>query len=45
MRKIPRLIKKWSTYTIIVYLQLGMMVIAVGLSSYNIALFHLVNHA
>ena len=26
-------------------LQLGMMVIAVGLSSYNIALFHLVNHA
>jgi NADH-ubiquinone oxidoreductase chain 5 len=27
------------------YLQLGMMVIAIGLSSYNIALFHLVNHA
>ncbi|EER36340.1 NAHD dehydrogenase subunit 5 (mitochondrion) [Histoplasma capsulatum H143] len=26
-------------------LQLGMMVIAIGLSSYNIALFHLVNHA
>ena len=25
--------------------QLGMMVIAVGLSSYNIAIFHLVNHA
>src|SRR5204863_434057 len=25
--------------------QLGMIVIAVGLSSYNIALFHLVNHA
>jgi NADH-ubiquinone oxidoreductase chain 5 len=25
--------------------QLGMMIIAVGLSSYNIALFHLVNHA
>ena len=25
--------------------QLGMMVIAVGLSTYNIALFHLVNHA
>lgn len=25
--------------------QLGMMVIAVGLSSYNLALFHLVNHA
>jgi NADH-ubiquinone oxidoreductase chain 5 len=25
--------------------QLGMMVIAVGLSSYNIALFHLINHA
>ncbi len=25
--------------------QLGMMVLAVGLSSYNIALFHLVNHA
>jgi NADH-ubiquinone oxidoreductase chain 5 len=25
--------------------QLGMMVIAVGLSSYHIALFHLVNHA
>jgi len=29
----------------IVILQLGMMVIAIGLSSYNIALFHLVNHA
>jgi len=26
-------------------LQLGMMVIAVGLSSYNLALFHLINHA
>lgn len=26
-------------------LQLGMMVIAVGLSSYNVALFHLINHA
>jgi len=25
--------------------QLGMMVIAVGLSSYNLALFHLINHA
>ena len=25
--------------------QLGMMVIAIGLSSYNIAIFHLVNHA
>ena len=25
--------------------QLGMMVIAVGISSYNIALFHLINHA
>jgi len=25
--------------------QLGLMVIAVGLSSYNVALFHLVNHA
>ena len=25
--------------------QLGMMVIAIGLSSYNIALFHLINHA
>lgn len=25
--------------------QLGMMVLAVGLSSYNIALFHLINHA
>jgi NADH-ubiquinone oxidoreductase chain 5 len=25
--------------------QLGMMVLAIGLSSYNIALFHLVNHA
>ena len=25
--------------------QLGMMVVAVGLSSYNVALFHLVNHA
>lgn len=29
----------------IVISQLGMMVIAVGLSSYNIALFHLINHA
>lgn len=26
-------------------MQLGMMVIAIGLSSYNVALFHLVNHA
>src|SRR2546423_417594 len=25
--------------------QLGMMIIAIGLSSYNIALYHLVNHA
>ena len=25
--------------------QLGMMVVAIGLSSYNIALFHLINHA
>lgn len=25
--------------------QLGMMVIAIGLSSYNVALFHLINHA
>ena len=25
--------------------QLGMMVIAIGLSSYSLALFHLVNHA
>jgi NADH-ubiquinone oxidoreductase chain 5 len=25
--------------------QLGMMVIGIGLSSYNIALFHLINHA
>lgn len=25
--------------------QLGMMIIAVGLSSYNVALFHLINHA
>src|SRR5580693_8204089 len=25
--------------------QLGMMVLAIGLSSYNIALFHLINHA
>ena len=48
MRKIPRLIKKWSKlrhFIMIVIPQLGMMVIAVGLSSYNIALFHLVNHA
>lgn len=28
-----------------IYKQLGMMFIAVGLSSYNIALFHLINHA
>lgn len=55
MRKIPRLIKKWSTLCHLNIhffcilsdnnLQLGMMVIAVGLSSYNVALFHLVNHA
>ncbi|RYE14518.1 MAG: hypothetical protein EOP34_06340 [Rickettsiales bacterium] len=48
MGKIPRLIKKWSKLRhiiMIVILQLGMMVIAVGLSSYGIALFHLVNHA
>lgn len=46
MRKIPRLIKKWSKIQFIfVFQQLGMMVIAVGLSSYNIALFHLINHA
>jgi len=38
-------------YTIYFYfynkciLQLCMMVIAVGLSSYNVALFHLINHA
>ena len=32
-------------YFIIVNLQLGMMVIAIGLSSYNLALFHLINHA
>jgi len=25
--------------------QLGMMVIAIGLSSYNVAIFHLMNHA
>ena len=55
MREIPRLMKKWSVlYHLNIYffcilndnnLQLGMMVIAVGLSSYNVALFHLVNHA
>ena len=48
MGKISRLIKKWSTLhykIIIVILQLGMMVIAIGLSSYTIALFHLINHA
>ena len=48
MRKIPRLIKKWTKLRhiiMIVILQLGMMVIAIGLSSYNLALFHLVNHA
>jgi NADH-ubiquinone oxidoreductase chain 5 len=32
-------------FQIIVFQQLGMMVIAIGLSSYNIALFHLINHA
>lgn len=37
--------KLFSKYNNIKILQLGMMVIAVGLSSYNIALFHLVNHA
>src|SRR5690242_17513093 len=26
-------------------MQLGMMVVAIGLSAYNVALFHLVNHA
>ena len=37
--------KLFSLNNNIKILQLGMMVIAVGLSSYNIALFHLVNHA
>ena len=36
-------IKKVIAYSTIS--QLGMMVIAVGLSSYNLALFHLINHA
>jgi len=36
---------KKNVRLLIINLQLGMMVIAVGLSSYNIALFHLVNHA
>lgn len=54
MREISRLIKKWSALCHLKNfffffddnnLQLGMMVIAVGLSSYNVALFHLVNHA
>nr|YP_009629622.1 NADH dehydrogenase subunit 5 [Heterodermia casarettiana]QBP39507.1 NADH dehydrogenase subunit 5 [Heterodermia casarettiana] len=39
-------IKKVIAYSTMSQLaQLGMMVIAVGLSSYNLALFHLVNHA
>nr|WMB97523.1 NADH dehydrogenase subunit 5 [Histoplasma sp.] len=40
-------IKKVIAYSTMSQLaqQLGMMVIAIGLSSYNIALFHLVNHA
>ncbi len=50
MRKVSGLIKKWSNLRHFFYkndsiLQLGMMVIAIGLSSYNLALFHLVNHA
>jgi NADH-ubiquinone oxidoreductase chain 5 len=36
---------KCLVYVLKIKEQLGMMVIAVGLSSYNIALFHLVNHA
>jgi len=39
MVQLTSFIFKW------LYLQLGMMVIAVGLSTYNVALFHLVNHA
>jgi NADH-ubiquinone oxidoreductase chain 5 len=34
-----------NVFLMIIILQLGMMVIAVGLSSYNVALFHLINHA
>jgi hypothetical protein len=49
MREISRLIKKWSNLRHYKkndsISQLGMMVIAVGLSSYNVALFHLINHA
>nr|P11628.2 RecName: Full=NADH-ubiquinone oxidoreductase chain 5; AltName: Full=NADH dehydrogenase subunit 5 [Aspergillus nidulans]CAA33116.1 NADH dehydrogenase subunit 5 [Aspergillus nidulans] len=37
-----QILKKLFAYST---MQLGMMVIAVGLSSYNLALFHLVNHA
>ncbi len=36
-------IKKVIAYSTMA--QLGMMVLAVGLSSYNVALFHLINHA
>jgi NADH-ubiquinone oxidoreductase chain 5 len=36
-------IKKMRAYSTMS--QLGMMVIAIGLSSYNVALFHLINHA
>jgi len=42
--KIIKINKEMVQY-ILMYSQLGMMVIAIGFSSYNIALFHLVNHA
>nr|YP_009868554.1 NADH dehydrogenase subunit 5 [Ophiocordycipitaceae sp.]QKG63759.1 NADH dehydrogenase subunit 5 [Ophiocordycipitaceae sp.] len=38
-------IKKIIAYSTMSQLQLGMMVIAIGLSSYSLAIFHLVNHA
>lgn len=43
--KINKEMVQLTSLKMIVFLQLGMMVIAVGLSSYNLALFHLVNHA
>lgn len=42
---LPRKNRNFEDFSIFYDMQLGMMVIAIGLSAYNVALFHLVNHA
>jgi len=42
---LPRKNRNFDDFSIFYDMQLGMMVIAIGLSAYNVALFHLVNHA